>query len=252
MIFVKKPNLPENASIVLVGEKYYHSLSASLNNFGIRVFAIPENPYVDPRIASHADISVLHIRDNFLALSPHLKGTELESVLSRMGFDLIFSESVFDAKYPHDCPLNLYVSDEFAVINSKTADKAVLKKLEEVNIKLIDCRQGYSKCMICPVDSNSIISSDPSIVCACKEQGIDVLEISQGYVDLLGYDYGFLGGSCFKLSEKQIAFTGKLDSHPDKDLILEFLEKHGIQVVFLTDNDVFDVGSIIPIAEKPR
>ena len=76
-----------------------------------------------------------------------------------------------------------------------------------------------------------------------------MLEITPGFVELYGFREGFIGGAAFKLAPDIIAFTGRLTRHPDKALILDFLKKHGVSAVYLTDKPVFDVGSVIPVIE---
>ena len=249
---VQHPNLPNKVKTVLIGEEYCSLLSKELNSLGIEVIPIPKNPFVDTRISSHADLSVLHLCDDLMLLSKHLEGSCLVGLLEELGFKCTFSKAEIGEAYHFDCPLNAYISENFAVYNPDTVASEAKEFIENSGKMSIFCKQGYSKCMICPVDSNSIITSDPSIEYACKQQGIDVLKIRAGFVDLMGYNYGFLGGSCFKISSDCIAFTGKLDLHPDRELIFNFIKNKGMECIFLSDLNVFDVGSIIPIIEKPR
>jgi len=117
-------------------------------------------------------------------------------------------------------------------------------------VEFVKVRQGYTKCSVCVVDENSAITSDRNIYNALISNGIDTLLISEGYIDLDGYDYGFIGGSCGKISKNEIAFTGRFNKHPDCDRILEFLNARKIDAKFLTDKDIFDIGSILPITEE--
>jgi hypothetical protein len=115
--------------------------------------------------------------------------------------------------------------------------------------KIIHVNQGYTKCSVCVVDERSIITSDFGIAAAARQNGLDVLTIRQGYIELPGFEFGFIGGSAWKLSEHALAFTGRLDDHPDKDRILDYLTARVIEPVFLTDGPIFDIGSAIPIIE---
>lgn len=111
-------------------------------------------------------------------------------------------------------------------------------------------KQGYSKCSICVLSENAIITSDNVIHKRAVANGIDSLLISQGFIDLPGFDYGFIGGASFKISKNKIAFTGHLDKHPDKERIFSFLSLHNIKPVYITEKAVFDIGSGIQIVEK--
>ena len=106
--------------------------------------------------------------------------------------------------------------------------------------------------MVSVVDEKSIITSDRAISESCRQQGIDVLEISSGGIDLDGFNYGFIGGASFKVSQNLMAFTGTIDHLPDYNKIIDFLNSKKIEPIILTDRRIFDVGSILPIIEKQR
>lgn len=78
---------------------------------------------------------------------------------------------------------------------------------------------------------------------------MDVLLISASGVELEGFDCGFIGGAAFKLSRETLAFTGRLNGHPDRDAILSFLDSRGVRSTYLTDRPLFDIGSGLPITE---
>ena len=116
----------------------------------------------------------------------------------------------------------------------------------------VSSRQGYSRCSVCVVNDNAIITADEGICRSAKAHGIDVLKIRPGYIDLPGFDYGFIGGASFKLSDTKLAFTGGLDKHPDAERIIEFASLHNIDIVYITDKPAFDIGGAIPITEASK
>ena len=65
-----------------------------------------------------------------------------------------------------------------------------------------------------------------------------------------GADAIYIGGSAFKIAKSTIAFTGKLDLHPDKNKIIDFIETRNIHPVYLTDKEIFDIGGIVPLTEN--
>ena len=75
-------------------------------------------------------------------------------------------------------------------------------------------------------------------------------KIQPGFFELPGYSYGFIGGSCFKLSRSVLAFTGTIDRHPDRGAIIGFLHDHGVEALYLRDEPAVDIGGIIPIFEQ--
>ena len=64
----------------------------------------------------------------------------------------------------------------------------------EITGEKINVSQGYSKCSLCIVNENSVITEDDGIAEVLKRHNMDVLKISAGDVLLSGLDYGFLGG----------------------------------------------------------
>lgn len=94
------------------------------------------------------------------------------------------------------------------------------------------------------------MTADRGIGLAARKAGLEVLLIDPGHVALEGFSYGFIGGAVFKISRSKLAFTGTLDKHTSKKEILNFLENHQVEPVFLTEKPIFDIGSGIPIIER--
>ncbi len=250
MMYIENANLPENASLVLLGEEYGY-LSTELEALGISSITVPQNPYIDKRLASHADLSVFFAGSNKLYLAPHLRNTNFSKLIEELGFETVYLEISQSAEYPNDCQFNVCIWNRNILYNEHTAERRIISDfISQKEILQLKCKQGYCKCMVSVVDSNSIITSDHGIAKVCEEQGIDVLKIEPGHIDLDGFDYGFIGGASFKSSKNTMIFTGSLDMHPDKDAILNFLSKRNIMPKYLTNKKIFDVGSIFPIIEK--
>ena len=250
--FVKAANLPCDAELCVIGEKYLSLLQKPLDDLGIEVLTVPDNKCVDQRLSFHADLSVFHAGGKQLFLASCLKNTDFVEKLTQSGFDLHFCAENQEKTYPYDAMLNICSLDNSFIHSPKVSDKAVISFLMGQGRREISCKQGYCRCSVCVVDDKSIICADKGISTACRNQGIDVLEIQPGSIELKGFDYGFIGGAAFKISSEKLAFTGTLDHHPDKSAILDFLEEHQVSPVFLTDIPIFDIGSAVPITEKER
>lgn len=248
--FVAQPNLPIDAKMVLFGQKYAEILGDLLKNTGIEPVFVPDNPLVDPRLSGHADLSVLYIGGGKCLLAPYLMGTKLSQDLSALGMDIDYLSEQMGREYPRDAVLNVCIFGRQLVCNEKLAARQIVDFFTNKDIKLIHVRQGYARCSVCIVDESSVITADRGIAKALYAAGVDVLLISNGYVNLSGFDYGFIGGASFKISSKRIAFTGILDGHPDKAAIFDFLQRRGIEPVFLTKRPIFDIGGAVPFFEK--
>ena len=250
MRFVETPNLPVCASTVIIGEKYCKILQSGIKSLGIDALFMPDNPYVDVRLSGHADLSILHLGGSRLLLAPYLKGSSFSRRLEDRGFDIRFAGIEQSSLYPGDAQMNVCILGDKVIYNPKTGSDAIVKDLTIGNGAIqVSSRQGYSRCSVCVVNDNAIITADEGICRSAKAHGIDVLKIRPGYIDLPGFDYGFIGGASFKLSDTKLAFTGGLDKHPDAERIIEFASLHNVDIVYITDNPAFDIGGAVPITE---
>ena len=253
MKFVETPNLPVCVDTVIIGEKYCNILQNSVENLGINVLPMPDDPYVDARLSGHADLSVLHLGGNRLLLAPYLKGSEFSQQLGNMGFDLQFADIEQSSLYPGDAQMNVCIIGDKVIYNPKTVPDTIVKYLSIGDRAVqVSSRQGYSHCSVCVVSGNAIITADEGICRSAEAHGIDVLKIRPGYIDLPGFDYGFIGGASFKISETKLAFTGKLDSHPDAERIIEFASLHNVDIDYITYKPASDIGGAIPISEASK
>lgn len=249
--FVVAPYLPKHAKTVLIGEKYAVLLAKPLEELGVSPFFVPDNQFIDARLAGHTDLSCFHARGEKVWLAPHLRDTLFISALEKLGARISFADIVQDKSYPMDAQLNIAPVGSAVFYNPKVSYLPAVDFLtSECGYTAVEVRQGYVKCSVLVVDEHSIITSDAGIARAAKCAGLEVLEVSPGGVALDGFEYGFIGGAGFKLSSTQLAFTGVLDYHPDKARILSFLAARGIDPVYLTNRPVFDIGSAIPLIER--
>lgn len=244
--FVHNANLPHQADTVLLGQKYADSLKEPLISRGICPLFVPDNPYVDKRLSGHADLSVFHAGRDKLILAPFLMGSGLERDLKRLGADVVFAHIEQGKDYPHDAQLNACAVGESCICRKNVTAREIVESFRNI----LYCRQGYVKCSVCVVDEHSVMTEDRGVADVCRRAGMDVLLLTPGHVRLDGFACGFIGGAAFRLSDKVIAFTGRLDGHPDGKNILEYIEKRRFSPLFLTDEPLFDVGSVLPLTEK--
>lgn len=249
MSYVTEPNFPREASAVLIGDQAAAFLRDSLVSLGIACIEVPNNPDVDERLSGHADLSVLHLCGNRLLLAGYLKGSAFSEELRDQGFQLSFLSVPQEAVYPRDAGLNLGLMGEYLICNQKTASQQALEQARSER-RLVQTRQGYSRCASCFVDRRSLITEDAGIASSAERAGLTVLRIQPGAVVLPGFSHGFLGGASFLLSPRRLAFTGRLERHPDRDRILSFLRERAVEPVYLTDRPILDIGSAVPIIEK--
>ncbi|MBO4339199.1 MAG: hypothetical protein J5877_04700 [Clostridia bacterium] len=244
--FVEKPNLPvKNVRRVIVG-KIPESVKNELEKRNIEVLKIKENSLFGNSLSTHADINLVHLGKNRILISDSQQ--ELAQILEKKGFE-IECFTLKGCEYPYDCAVNAAFSGENVICRFDILDEKLKRFINDNEYNIINVKQGYSKCSVCVVNGDSIITEDESVKNACEKCGISVLLIRKGYVMLEGFDYGFIGGAAFKLNESNLAFIGKIENHPDFNLIKGFLNKKGINYISLGDTELTDVGSVIPINE---
>ena len=180
-------------------------------------------------------------------LAGYLCGTGVERELLRYGCATELIDEIKTAGYPGDVPLNIRVCGNRVFANRKTASAQVLRQLESTGRKIIDVKQGYPACAALACGGDAVISADPGICVAAESAGLSVLRIQPGYIDLPGYDYGFIGGCAFSPEPGVMAFTGSLKRHPDGERIANFLKTRGIEIVQMTERPLFDIGGAVRI-----
>ena len=255
---LKSPNLPAGrVRLILAGKCYIPRLN--LSRWGIDVLPVLSYEYLETPLMQHADMQVLHLYCNKIMSNAvtlcKVKSLYREHIrkmackVENLSIDFETGMQTDLHQYPKSAAYNVLILEKYAVYNPKCVDRLVLSYLEAHYI-CVPVRQGYVRCASCIVNKDAVVTADDGIAKALRPLGIDVLCITPGYIELPGYAYGFIGGASFKISPYQLAFTGRLDGHPDYARILRFLEKHGVKPVFLSTEPVFDMGSAVPLIEE--
>ena len=236
-------------SLILLGERYRPVLDAPLRELGQTPLYLPDNPMLDPRLASHADLSCFPAGEH-IWLSPQFKGTEIHEMLLKIGHFVYFPNILEGKTYPADAHLNLCAVGKHLFFSPKTSAPEIVEFLTiSEGYQPIPVKQAYLRCAMLPADEERIINADPGVAKAAGAAGLQVLQIEPGHVALEGFAYGFLGGAGFLLPEQKLAvLTGRLDRHPDKGRIEAFLRERGLALHTLTDEPIFDIGSAFVLA----
>ncbi len=215
-----------------------------LINNGYTIIEMPVSDVLDRAISAHPDMSAVKINDTWVIYSN-----------TKRLFDFTGKKIIIDREvpandklaYPHDIGLNCAVVGKNIICNSQYTEQAVLDLAHKSGFNVINVRQGYSKCSVCIIDDNAIITEDEGIAKKCSQYDIDVLLLKNRAVKLCGYDYGFIGGCSGLLSDGRIIFTGCIENHPEYHLIEAFCKKYGKTAVSMSDEPLYDVGSIFEV-----
>ena len=248
MEYLSVPNLPSRrASLVLADGRMDDEARAGLETLGIKAVYTYPHSALHPAVGGHPDIMLFHLGGNRMIYAPGTD-TRVLAALEAYGFELIEGATRLSAQYPGDVAYNVARVGRYAFHNLRHTDRILLDRLEAEGIEPIHVNQGYSKCSISIVNSNSMITADRGIERAAARKGLEVLYIGpETGIRLPGLDYGFIGGSTGLAGPDIWLVNGNLDRLGQAGMIREFLKARGVRPVSLSSGPVTDVGSILPV-----
>ena len=244
---IKTPCLPSGVVLnCLIGECYTEEIK-ELTERGIECITLKKNPLLEEEISVHADILSFNFGNGQVLLNKNSIG---ENELKKSGIAPIYYNNQIGSPYPNDITLNVAYNGRHIICNSKYTAKEIIEFADINNIKIINTKQGYSKCNLCILNDQAVITEDSALACLLKNYQYDVLLISTGDIYLSDIHYGFLGGASCKLSEDEMYFSGDLSSHKDFERIIEFLDLYNIKPIYNKTRRLTDFGGIIQLTEK--
>lgn len=243
--YIEKPNLPQNPVAAVAISITAGKSIKKLKELNIKSYPINSNDDLPKPVNTHADLQLLHTGNNDI----FCQGEHLCIGESEQKFNIHKIGASAGNKYPHDVRLNCAIIGNKIICNEKTICREVLDFAYINGFTVINVNQGYSKCSICIVDENSIITDDESIFAAAGKFLNDVLYVSKGSIGLKGYNYGFIGGCCGKIDKYKIAFNGEIESHKDCNAIIDFISRYNNECIELCKGPLVDIGGILPLYE---
>lgn len=197
----------------------------------------------DGGVASHPDLQI-HFLTQTMAVCGRSVFDYYRSILPN-NIELYAGKTDIGDTYPQICAYNIARVGEFVICNLKYAEKSIIDFYEAHGKKIINVKQGYTKCNICPVSNDTFITEDVGIHNAVQNIcGINSVLLKPGSVDLKGFDYGFIGGAT-GFYENKVVFCGSLSQNPYKEEILSTIGKCGSEYLELSDDKLYDYGSIV-------
>ncbi len=231
---------------VLTDHRIPAKATASLRSYGYEPLPMPSASYLSEGVSAHPDMLLfIGFGKLFCHRRYYLTNEVLINRIARItGCATVLSDEPTDKEYPQDVLFNACLLRNKLICNKKTVSKLILATAENAGCEIIHVPQGYTKCAVCAVSENAIITADKGIATACRASGLTVLEITEGHVSLPPYEYGFLGG-CSGSHREHVFFCGTLDRHPDGEAIQKFCASQGKIALSLSNETPRDVGSLI-------
>lgn len=248
MGFIEVPNLPESrVKVAVIDGRADERIVSGLLKHGVELIKTRIFPGVYDAISFHPDIIMHHLGREKIIHAPGVSAEFLDA-LTAYGFCLIEGKTVLSCSYPGNIAYNAARVGNYAIHDFRYTDPILKNELEQAGVEFIHVRQGYSKCSICIVDKNSIITSDKGIEKAAEKRGIEVLLIDSDEEILLpGLNKGFIGGSTGLMDKNLLALTGSIRRLKSAGRIIDFLKGKNIDIACPDDGKIIDLGSIIPL-----
>ena len=231
---------------VVVDGRVSTEILNNLKKMNLKIIPTIECIGVDMPISYHPDIVMHPINHNTIIVAPNVFDYYREKFYG-MGIKILEGQTKLKENYPGDIAYNVGRVGNIAIHNFKYTDEKLKFYLLKENIKLIHINQGYTKCSMGIVDEKAVITSDYPMYQKLTNLGIDVLLIKSGNIKIDKYDYGFIGGTWGNLSRDIIMISGVLNEHPDRENIIKFFKKYKKRIVWLSNEKIIDIGTIISL-----
>lgn len=254
-----------NDKLFFLSTGTYDELKAKLSNLG-EVMIIPDTKKCYSEICHHIDIHMLLVKENlfidketFLRISDDLKKIKEfrfnpdEATYFINNYQLIPIDSILSNRYPFSVCFNAKSYDDTFIHNLTMTDPTILKVVNELEMKSIHVNQGYTGCSLLMLNESNGITSDKGIAIALRNSGINIVLIDEGFIELRGFEYGFIGGCSF-LAGNTVIFNGDITKHPNGIAIEQFIFENGYDIIGVEDKPLKDVGSgiVLDLMDKKR
>lgn len=241
---MQNPFIPQKqANLAVISGQASDEIISNLTNKGIEVIKTIKLGSLPSGIAYHPDLVLHPITTNTLVVAPEVFDYYTKK-LQPYGLKIIKGKKRLEREYPNDIGYNIFRIGNHFIHKKGYTDEIIKKYYEKTGISLINVTQGYTKCSIALVDHQSAITSDKNIAEKLSHVGYDILLVENGWIDLPGYGYGFIGGASGHISPKDMVFTGSLFNHPDRVKIEDFIKNKGIEIIYLSKEDIIDLGTV--------
>ena len=207
-----------------------------IENLGYKCIFVVKSNKVSEEVCCHADMLYLKIdKENIIISDCQIKN---RAIIESLGYNVKIFNGL-NAGYKTESFLNFVINEDTALFNPKTAIKCDFFN----KYKCVFTKQGYTKCSTIVISENAYITEDIGIYKALINSGNDCLLIEKGFVELKGHNYGFIGGASVMLKNKILLFFGDITKHKDINKITSFLNKYNVELKYIKDKKLKDIGS---------
>jgi len=197
----------------------------SLHAQGIQTFFLEPAPLISTELKYHPDILLCSCGDGTFVTSKSVY--EKNSVLfDSLGMNVIVSRSELCDIYPQDVRFNAFFAGDTLFCSKHTA-----REIRDRAPSAVMFRQGYVKCSVAVIDSETYITADRGIFEVLSSLKRNVLLIPEGDIGLSGFSCGFIGGAGGMITPDTFALFGDAKTLSGYELIKDFLTCRGIRIL---------------------
>lgn len=228
---------------VIVDKNIDNEVLQKLDYLKIKYYKSASLDFLYNPVKTHPDMQIHFINGCCAVVAPSVF-SYYEKILPK---NVVLHKGLFDPgkQYPKDCAYNVAKVGKRIIGNLRYVEPLILKLYRELNFEFVDVKQGYTKCNLCVVDDNSVITEDVGLEQTLSKYSISVLKINNGEVKLQGFPYGFIGGASGFISKDKIFFTGDVHKTSYFKNIKLFLDERKIKLEYISKMKLCDFGSII-------
>ncbi len=147
--------------------------------------------------------------------------------------------------YPENILLNCLYFGGKLYCKLIAVDVSVTDFCRERGIDVINVNQGYTRCSALIVSDSAVVTADKSIYKALKTSGAEALLINPGNIRLEGFEYGFIGGAGF-YDDSTVYIFGNIKEHPDYDSIRMFCSNYNSKLEIICPSEpLTDIGGAV-------
>ena len=199
-------------------------------------------------VSTHPDMQICWIGKNDYICEPSTY-EYYKKELCEFNVNLIKGKKYIKSTYPDDVAYNVVITEDLLFHNLKCTDSFILDRFENTSVSIYNVKQGYTKCATCIISDNAFITSDLGIYKKLHSYNVDCLLVEKDIIKLGNRVDGFIGGCCGKISRNKLLFCGDISSHKSYNKIVEFALQYGVEIIASSNEQLTDVGSIIPVIE---
>ncbi len=228
---------------VIVDKSASNDIFDELDKLNIEYYKSCSLDFLYKPVNTHPDMQI-HFTDSTTAIVAPSAYYHYKNILPQ-NIKLIKGCIDPDCTYPGDCAYNVAKLGKKIIGNLRYTDTVIKEIYENQGYEFINVNQGYTKCNLCIVDENSVITEDEGLCKILTANNVNVLKIPSGLVRLNGFANGFLGGASGLISPKKLAFCGVFTDKLIFEQIYSFAKSKSVDIICLSSTEITDFGSIL-------